>query len=417
MEIGPPRSVDSDAGDRLLELSASRLEELLADTEALAIARAAVEGLTADDVAALPLAADATLRPPVRPGKILCLGYNYRGPRPRRGGRLRAGSGVPRRLREDAERARRPGRSRSAARRERRRRLRGRDRDRDRAPRARGVARGRDGPRRRLHPLQRRVGTGLAGPVEPVGARQVLRRVRSARARDRHRRRDRRSARPAARGRARRSRDRVAEHVDDGVLHAVPRALPEPGDDARTRRCHLIGNPAEAARCRSPRTGRSPTATPSRCASRASASSPPRSSTRPEDSHDSRHLPPRWKGRARHRDQPRPRTGGGRRARRGRGGCRPARSRGRDRDGRADRGARAAGAFAAPGLRERHAGRARLRGRRGGRHARRPRHPRQQRGHDPPRAGRGVRRVGLGRRARPSISTPSSTCRRPPAAT
>ncbi|HEX5859099.1 MAG TPA: fumarylacetoacetate hydrolase family protein [Microbacterium sp.] len=75
----PGALVSSDAGDRLLELPAERLEDVLADPAALADARATIAGLTADEASALPLAAGATLRPPVRPGKILCLGYNYRG--------------------------------------------------------------------------------------------------------------------------------------------------------------------------------------------------------------------------------------------------------------------------------------------------------------------------------------------------
>ncbi|WP_347338487.1 fumarylacetoacetate hydrolase family protein [Cellulomonas sp. WB94] len=69
-----------DGVDRVLDLGAitgcATLAELLADDAALAAARAAVGRA---DGALLPLLADVRLAPPVRPGKILCLGYNYAG--------------------------------------------------------------------------------------------------------------------------------------------------------------------------------------------------------------------------------------------------------------------------------------------------------------------------------------------------
>ncbi|SEI11305.1 MULTISPECIES: fumarylacetoacetate hydrolase family protein [unclassified Leifsonia] len=74
----PAVVVSSPEGDRLLDLSgiAPRVETILADDALLAQVRAAVE--TAD-AASLPALASAALAAPVTPGKILCLGYNYRG--------------------------------------------------------------------------------------------------------------------------------------------------------------------------------------------------------------------------------------------------------------------------------------------------------------------------------------------------
>lgn len=63
-------------GDRLLDLGPGLLEDALADAAALARARASAE---AADASSLPLLDAAALLAPVRPGKILCLGYNYRG--------------------------------------------------------------------------------------------------------------------------------------------------------------------------------------------------------------------------------------------------------------------------------------------------------------------------------------------------
>ncbi|GAA4359171.1 fumarylacetoacetate hydrolase family protein [Microbacterium rhizosphaerae] len=74
-----PAAVVSVAGeDRLLDLSriAARVQDILADGALFARARAAVE---TTDAAALPPVASVALAAPVRPGKILCLGYNYRG--------------------------------------------------------------------------------------------------------------------------------------------------------------------------------------------------------------------------------------------------------------------------------------------------------------------------------------------------
>lgn len=79
---GPrPAGVIGDAGDeRLLDLAeatgASSVVALLADEALLASARAAAD---AADAGGLPRLADAALLAPVVPGKILCLGYNYRG--------------------------------------------------------------------------------------------------------------------------------------------------------------------------------------------------------------------------------------------------------------------------------------------------------------------------------------------------
>lgn len=53
------------------------LTDVLADPDLLARARDAVGQVR--EPAALPWAHDVRLAPPVRPGKILCLGYNYRG--------------------------------------------------------------------------------------------------------------------------------------------------------------------------------------------------------------------------------------------------------------------------------------------------------------------------------------------------
>jgi 2-keto-4-pentenoate hydratase/2-oxohepta-3-ene-1,7-dioic acid hydratase in catechol pathway len=70
--------VASDDGDRVVSLAPCTVVEIISDATALAAARVAVERATASPEA-LPLLADIELLPPVRPGKILCLGYNYRG--------------------------------------------------------------------------------------------------------------------------------------------------------------------------------------------------------------------------------------------------------------------------------------------------------------------------------------------------
>lgn len=65
-------------GERLLDLGhvAGDVVSILADDALLAAARASV---AAAEIAALPQLDPASLDAPVRPGKILCLGYNYRG--------------------------------------------------------------------------------------------------------------------------------------------------------------------------------------------------------------------------------------------------------------------------------------------------------------------------------------------------
>ncbi len=67
--------VASDEGDRVVDLPGD-LVSILSDAGRLEAARAAVLAAQPD---ALPLLSDVTLAPPVRPGKIICLGYNYRG--------------------------------------------------------------------------------------------------------------------------------------------------------------------------------------------------------------------------------------------------------------------------------------------------------------------------------------------------
>ena len=68
-----------DGADRVVDLVVAAndgLAQLLAAPSALSAARRVAEGA---DSATLPLLADVLLAPPVRPSKILCLGYNYRG--------------------------------------------------------------------------------------------------------------------------------------------------------------------------------------------------------------------------------------------------------------------------------------------------------------------------------------------------
>ena len=59
-----------------LDVAHGPLEELIADEAALDRVRDRVAGAQLD---ALPHVDDVTLLAPVRPGKIVCLGYNYRG--------------------------------------------------------------------------------------------------------------------------------------------------------------------------------------------------------------------------------------------------------------------------------------------------------------------------------------------------
>jgi len=63
-------------GDRLVDLGAEPLVQILSDAGRMDAARVAV---AAADVSTLPALASVRLEAPVRPGTILCLGYNYRG--------------------------------------------------------------------------------------------------------------------------------------------------------------------------------------------------------------------------------------------------------------------------------------------------------------------------------------------------
>jgi 2-keto-4-pentenoate hydratase/2-oxohepta-3-ene-1,7-dioic acid hydratase in catechol pathway len=74
----PGAVVAAPDGERLLDLGdvASSVTALLTDAAALTAAQTAV---AAADAAALPVFDEAALLAPVTPGKILCLGYNYRG--------------------------------------------------------------------------------------------------------------------------------------------------------------------------------------------------------------------------------------------------------------------------------------------------------------------------------------------------
>jgi 2-keto-4-pentenoate hydratase/2-oxohepta-3-ene-1,7-dioic acid hydratase in catechol pathway len=84
----PAAVIPGPGGDRILDLSgiAARVEEILGDDALLERARAAVASTDAastdaasTDAATLPSLGSVELAPPVTPGKILCLGYNYRG--------------------------------------------------------------------------------------------------------------------------------------------------------------------------------------------------------------------------------------------------------------------------------------------------------------------------------------------------
>lgn len=80
-EERPGALVPHGAGDRLLDLATAlgagvTVTDVLADAALGARARDAVAGA---DPASLPSSDDVRLAPPVRPGAILCLGYNYRG--------------------------------------------------------------------------------------------------------------------------------------------------------------------------------------------------------------------------------------------------------------------------------------------------------------------------------------------------
>jgi 2-keto-4-pentenoate hydratase/2-oxohepta-3-ene-1,7-dioic acid hydratase in catechol pathway len=79
----PAAVVGAPGDERLLDLAdavgARDVEGLLADEAALAAARGSA---AAADTSRLPRLADAVLLAPVVPGKIICLGYNYRGHTP-----------------------------------------------------------------------------------------------------------------------------------------------------------------------------------------------------------------------------------------------------------------------------------------------------------------------------------------------
>ncbi|MEO7123270.1 MAG: fumarylacetoacetate hydrolase family protein [Lacisediminihabitans sp.] len=80
----PGALIASSDGDRLFDVTAvlpsgqATLESIIADTEALQAVANAITISTAHPEM-LPFASEVTLLAPVRPGKILCLGYNYRG--------------------------------------------------------------------------------------------------------------------------------------------------------------------------------------------------------------------------------------------------------------------------------------------------------------------------------------------------
>ena len=80
----PAALVAGPAGDRVLDLApdlcggATTVVGIVADPAALAAARDAVDRANGTPDS-LPRLADVELLAPVRPGKILCLGYNYRG--------------------------------------------------------------------------------------------------------------------------------------------------------------------------------------------------------------------------------------------------------------------------------------------------------------------------------------------------
>jgi 2-keto-4-pentenoate hydratase/2-oxohepta-3-ene-1,7-dioic acid hydratase in catechol pathway len=70
--------VATEDGDRLVGLAPLTVLEIITDPAAAAAAAAAIERAQASPEE-LPALAGTMLLPPVRPGKILCLGYNYRG--------------------------------------------------------------------------------------------------------------------------------------------------------------------------------------------------------------------------------------------------------------------------------------------------------------------------------------------------
>jgi 2-keto-4-pentenoate hydratase/2-oxohepta-3-ene-1,7-dioic acid hydratase in catechol pathway len=82
----PGALIVSPEGDRVLDLTAAipdgqrGVESIISDAEVFRAAAEAVRNRAAERGSGqLPLASGLTLVEPVRPGKILCLGYNYRG--------------------------------------------------------------------------------------------------------------------------------------------------------------------------------------------------------------------------------------------------------------------------------------------------------------------------------------------------
>ena len=70
--------ITTQEGDRVVDLAPLSVVDIVSDESLLASARAAVE-LARSAPDALSFLRDVHLQPPVRPGKILCMGYNYRG--------------------------------------------------------------------------------------------------------------------------------------------------------------------------------------------------------------------------------------------------------------------------------------------------------------------------------------------------
>ncbi|WP_349899186.1 fumarylacetoacetate hydrolase family protein [Parafrigoribacterium soli] len=82
----PGALIGSPEGDRVLDLSSTMpagrhgVERIISDAEMLRVVAEAVRVQTAErESGQLHLVTEVTLVEPVRPGKILCLGYNYRG--------------------------------------------------------------------------------------------------------------------------------------------------------------------------------------------------------------------------------------------------------------------------------------------------------------------------------------------------
>ncbi len=80
-EAGPRSGavVDAAGGERLVDLGVATVVEIVTDAASTDAARTALERAQASGASELPLLSSVRLAPPVRPGKIVCLGYNYRG--------------------------------------------------------------------------------------------------------------------------------------------------------------------------------------------------------------------------------------------------------------------------------------------------------------------------------------------------